>query len=89
MVALRERQNLSRGVGSDITITITMTMMMMMMIMITTKYLLAHLKFSMPQLKVTKKHMLKCIVFSFARYTVKRSKDSIGMSVIMDPMANK
>lgn len=29
------------------------------------------------------------IIPSAAKYTVKRSKDSIGMSVVMDPMANK
>lgn len=28
-------------------------------------------------------------VLLYNRYTVKRSKDSIGMSVVMDPMANK
>jgi len=29
------------------------------------------------------------IIPSATKYTVKRSKGSIGMSVIMDPMANK
>lgn len=38
---------------------------------------------------IPKVRFLLMFVFYFNRYTVKREKGSIGMSVIMDPMANK
>ena len=38
---------------------------------------------------LAKVRFLLMFVFYFNRYTVKREKGSIGMSVIMDPMANK